>query len=77
MALDITLASDITVAFVTSLFALLMSSPVMWRKEHLWNFRVLQTLFSMIYAKEMYGMKLNGMLVALVCLHALLTKHCQ
>jgi hypothetical protein len=40
--LDMIVAFDTIVAFVIPLVALLTSSPVMWRKEHLWNFRVLQ-----------------------------------
>jgi hypothetical protein len=31
---------DIIVAFVIPLVALLMSSPVMWPEQHLWNFGV-------------------------------------
>jgi hypothetical protein len=42
MALDITVAFDTTAAFVIPLVTQLTSSPVMWRKEHPWNFRVLQ-----------------------------------
>jgi hypothetical protein len=43
-----TITLDTIVAFVTifefvvPLFALLTSSSVMWHKEHLWNFSVLQ-----------------------------------
>jgi hypothetical protein len=33
-----------TVAFVIALVALLTSSPVMWREDHLRNFGVLQTV---------------------------------
>jgi hypothetical protein len=39
MTLDINWAFDTIVAL---LFPLLTSSPVMWRKEHLWTFSVLQ-----------------------------------
>jgi hypothetical protein len=38
---DTVVAFDIIVAFVIPLVAPLMLSPVMWRKEHLWNFSVL------------------------------------
>jgi hypothetical protein len=37
-----TVALDIIVAFVIPLVVLLTSSPVTWRKGHLWNFSVLQ-----------------------------------
>jgi hypothetical protein len=36
--------SDTIVALVIPLVALLTSPPVMWRKEHLWNFGVIQTV---------------------------------
>jgi hypothetical protein len=42
MALDTIVASDTIVAFVTLLVSLMTSSPVMWLKEHLWNYSVLQ-----------------------------------
>jgi hypothetical protein len=41
---DTIVAFDIIVAFVSSLLALLTSSPVLWRKEHLLNFSVLQSV---------------------------------
>jgi hypothetical protein len=37
-----TMALDTTVAFLIPLVALLMSLPVMWHNEHIWNFSVLQ-----------------------------------
>jgi hypothetical protein len=40
MTLDAIVAFYTTVAFVIPLVALLTSSTVMWRKEHLWNFSV-------------------------------------
>jgi hypothetical protein len=42
MPLDTIAAFDAVVAFVIPLLALLTSSPVIWRQEHLWNFSVLQ-----------------------------------
>jgi hypothetical protein len=42
IALDAIVASDSTVASLIPLAALLTSSPVMWREEHLFNFCVLQ-----------------------------------
>jgi hypothetical protein len=42
MELDVTVAFGTIVAFVIPLVALLMSSPVTWHKERLWNFSVLQ-----------------------------------
>jgi hypothetical protein len=42
MALDIIAAFDTIVEFVIPLVALLTSMLVMWQKEHLWNFSVLQ-----------------------------------
>jgi hypothetical protein len=36
-----TMTLDTIVAFVIPVFALLMSVPVMWREERLWNFSVL------------------------------------
>jgi hypothetical protein len=42
VALDTIVTFDIMFAFFIPLVALLTSSPVMWRKEHLWNFSVLQ-----------------------------------
>jgi hypothetical protein len=42
MTLDTTVAFDTTVACVILLVALLMSLSMMWQKEHLWNFSVLQ-----------------------------------
>jgi hypothetical protein len=42
VALDFIVAFDIIVVFVIPLVALLSSSPVMWREEHLWNISVLQ-----------------------------------
>jgi hypothetical protein len=39
-----TIAFCTTAAFVISIIALLMSSPMMWHKVHLWNFSVLQTV---------------------------------
>jgi hypothetical protein len=42
MTLYTSVASDIIVSFVIPLVALLTSSPVMWREEHLWNFSVLE-----------------------------------
>jgi hypothetical protein len=39
------MALDTTVAFVIPLVALLTSSPVMCRKEHLWNVSVLHRVF--------------------------------
>jgi hypothetical protein len=40
--LDTIVAFDTIVALDIPLVALLTSPPVMWRKEHLWNFSVLQ-----------------------------------
>jgi hypothetical protein len=42
MTPDTTAAFDTIVSFAIPLVALLTSSPMMWRKEHLWNFSVLQ-----------------------------------
>jgi hypothetical protein len=42
--LDNSFSFDTTVAFV-NLVALLTSSPVMWRKEHLLNFSAFQSCF--------------------------------
>jgi hypothetical protein len=44
VTLDTIVPFDTGVAFDISLVALLTSSTVMWRKEHLWNFTVLQRL---------------------------------
>jgi hypothetical protein len=41
MTLDTIVSFDTTVAFVIPLAALL-TSPMLWHKEHLWNFSVLQ-----------------------------------
>jgi hypothetical protein len=38
----LTVTLDHIVTFVIALVALLTSSPMMWRKEHLWNVSVLQ-----------------------------------
>jgi hypothetical protein len=45
MTLDSPVAFDTIVAFVIPLIALLTSSPVMWRKERLWKFSMLQIVF--------------------------------
>jgi hypothetical protein len=42
MTLDTIVAFDIIFAFVISLVSLLTALPLMWRKEHLWNFSVLR-----------------------------------
>jgi hypothetical protein len=42
MTLDTIVAFDNVVVFVIPLVALLTSWPVMWRKEHLWNFSALK-----------------------------------
>jgi hypothetical protein len=44
MTFDATVAFDTIVAFVIPLVALMKSSPVMLRDEHLWNFSALQRL---------------------------------
>jgi hypothetical protein len=44
MTLDSIVAFDTIVAFVVPLIALLTLSPVMWRKEGLWNVSVLSKL---------------------------------
>jgi hypothetical protein len=41
ITLDTIVAFGDIVAFIILLVALLTSSPVMWRKEHIWNFSVL------------------------------------
>jgi hypothetical protein len=41
MALDTIVEFDTIFVFV-SFVSLLTASPVLWRKEHLWNFSVLQ-----------------------------------
>jgi hypothetical protein len=43
VTLDIIIAFDTIFAFVILLVALLTSSPVMWRKERLWDFSILLT----------------------------------
>jgi hypothetical protein len=45
VTLDIIVAFDTIVAFVIPLVAPLTSSPVMWRKEHLWKFSVVQSAY--------------------------------
>jgi hypothetical protein len=40
----VTVTLDTIVAFVIHLIALLMLSPVMFHKEHLWNYNVLHTV---------------------------------
>jgi hypothetical protein len=42
MILGTTVAFDAIVALIVPLLALMTSMPVMWRKEHFWNFSVLQ-----------------------------------
>jgi hypothetical protein len=42
MTLDTNVAFDTIDAFLIPLVVLLTSSPMMWRKEQLWNFSVLQ-----------------------------------
>jgi hypothetical protein len=57
MTLDTIVAFHTIVAFDIPLIALLTSSPVMWRKEHLWNFSVLQrvhALSSLITIRSYY-----------------------
>jgi hypothetical protein len=45
MTLHTIVAFDTIFAFGIPLVALLTSSPLMWRKEHLWNFSALQISF--------------------------------
>jgi hypothetical protein len=45
MTLDTIIGFDAITAFVIPMVASLTSSAVMWRKEHLWNFSVLQSSF--------------------------------
>jgi hypothetical protein len=42
MTYDAIIAFCTTAAFVITITALLMSSPMLWHKVHLWNFSVLQ-----------------------------------
>jgi hypothetical protein len=46
---DTIVVFDIIVEFLMSAVALLTSSPVMWRKEHIWNFSVLQRVLCINY----------------------------
>jgi hypothetical protein len=41
VTLDAIVTFDTIVAFVIPFIVLLMSTPVMWHEEHLWNFSVL------------------------------------
>jgi hypothetical protein len=56
MTLDNFVASDTIVAFVIPLVALLTSSPLMWREEHLWNFFVglLETTFQSFSVQDRF-----------------------
>jgi hypothetical protein len=42
------MALDTTVVFVIRLVAMLTSFPVMWRKQHLWNFSVPEDIFPIL-----------------------------
>jgi hypothetical protein len=42
VTLDTTVAFDTVVVFVIFLVAMLMPWPILWCKEHRWNFSVLQ-----------------------------------
>jgi hypothetical protein len=44
ITLDTIVTFDTIVAFIIPFVALLTPSPVMWRKEKVWNFSVLQTV---------------------------------
>jgi hypothetical protein len=78
MTLDDIVTFNTSVAFVIPLVALLMSSPVMWHKDPLWNFSVLQRLhFSNLFKNTRVVQKGLGLLATLydtwqlgVCQHS-------
>jgi hypothetical protein len=48
MALNINITFHTIVAFVSPIVALLTSMLIMWHKEHLWNFGILQICLSIL-----------------------------